>query len=291
MKILVLGSNGQLGRCLFDQFHNLEDKVIFMSRSEIDIGDLDNSKKKIANTNPDLIINAAAYTEVDKAENNEAEANLINNLAVKNIAEICSELNCWLIHISTDYVFDGFSKHPYNERNSTNPQGVYGTSKLNGEIGVVSSGCKYLIIRTSWVFSEYGKNFMKTMLQLGKKQSKINVVGDQFGCPTYAQDIAKAIVSMTQHIDSKNLESSIYHYAGNIKCSWYEFSNAIFFEAKKIGHEIPTDVISINTDDYPTLAVRPQYSVLDSEKFEKKFGVKPSNWHQAIKDVLHILNH
>tara|TARA_B100000780_G_C21126579_1_gene457338 strand:- start:2759 stop:3634 length:876 start_codon:yes stop_codon:yes gene_type:complete len=290
MRILVLGSNGQLGRCLFDQFRNVEDQVIYMSRLEIDIGNLEDSKRKIVNINPNIIINAAAYTEVDQAENNKIKANLINNLAVTNIAEICLELNCWFIHISTDYVFDGLATEPYQENDPTNPQGIYGVTKLNGEDGIISSGCKYLIIRTSWVFSEYGKNFMKTMLKLGSKLAKINIVGDQFGCPTYSQDIAKAIVLLTKHIDTADLESSIYHYAGDSKCSWYEFSNSIFSEAKKLGYVVPNIILPITTEEYPTLAMRPQYSVLNSKKFEKKFSIKPSNWHEGIRDVLLALD-
>lgn len=291
MRVLVLGSHGQLGRCLKDQFSNRDFETIFTSRSEIDISNLDNTRKKITKINPDLIINAAAYTQVDEAEKNIDKANLINNIAVTNIAEICQHLNCWLIHISTDYVFDGQAIQPYKETDSTNPQSIYGSTKLNGEIGVISSGCRYIIVRTSWVFSEYGKNFMKTMLDLGNKNSKINVVGDQFGCPTYAQDIAKALICITKQINMNDIESAIYHYAGSSVCSWHEFCLFIFSEYKKIGYATPYDIISITTDEYPTAALRPKYSVLNSEKLQNMFSIKPSNWQQAVKDVLKALDY
>lgn len=290
MKVLVLGSHGQLGRCLYDQINNYEYKTVFTSRLEIDITDLSCLRKKIIKINPDIIINAAAYTQVDQAEKCFDKANLINNIAVSKLAEICSESNYWLIHISTDYVFDGEATIPYIETDLTNPKCVYGSSKLNGEKALISSGCKYIIVRTSWVFSEYGTNFMKTMLDLGKKYSKISVVGDQFGCPTYAQDIAKAILHITQQIEIDNLESSIYHYAGHSICSWYEFCLFIFSEAKKIGYSIPNEVVKISTSEYPTAAFRPKYSALNTNKFQKKFAFKSSDWQKAVKDVLKALN-
>ena len=196
MKILVLGSKGQSGCCLVDQLSKTDYEVIYTSRSEIDIADMAGTNASIINLRPNLIINATGYTAVDKAEDDQYEAEKINHFAIANIANTCSEIGCWLVHISTDYVFDGLSNHPYVENAKTNPKSIYGTSKLNGELAIKTSGCQYLIIRTAWVYSEYGNNFLKTMLKLGADHDEICVVGDQIGCPTYAQDIAKAIVSI-----------------------------------------------------------------------------------------------
>ena len=187
MKILVLGCSGQLGRCLNDQLLDSNHEVIFTSREQIDISKFETTKKKILDISPDVVINSAAYTSVDKAEKDKVNAELINHLAVKNIANICTQLGNWLIHVSTDYVFDGNSKVPYKETDSTNPQNMYGRTKLEGEKAILSSGCKHIIIRTAWVFSEYGRNFLTNILHLGANQDELNIVDDQIGCPTYAR--------------------------------------------------------------------------------------------------------
>ena len=170
MKILLLGSKGQLGRCLNDQLKNSDHEVIYTSRKQIDIVDFEETKSKILEISPDIIINATAYTAVDKAEEDQETANLVNHLAVKNIAEICSQQSYWLIHVSTDYVFDGKANIPYKEDDKTNPKSVYRETKLKGELAIKASNCKYIIIRTSWVYSEYGNNFLKTMLNLGSER-------------------------------------------------------------------------------------------------------------------------
>ena len=286
MKILVLGSDGQLGKCLNDQLKNIDHESIFFSRSDLDISNLNLLRKKILLTKPNIIINAAAFTGVDKAETEKKLAYLINHRAVEVIANTCKELNSWLIHVSTDYVFDGFHDHPYNETYQTNPQSVYGASKLAGESAIQSSGCKHLIIRTSWVFSEYGNNFLKTMISLGIKNNELNVVDDQIGCPTYAQDIAKTIVYIAPKLTQEKLDSNIFHYCGDNPCSWYEFSVFIFNEAKKYGYKSPNCINKIKTKDYKTEAKRPQNSSLDCFKIEKHFGIKPSNWSLGVKQVL-----
>ena len=203
-----------------------------------------------------------------------------------NIAGVCNLLDCWLVHVSTDYVFDGYSKVPYKEDCPTNPQGVYGKSKLKGELAIEASGCKYLIIRTAWVYSEYGNNFLKTMLQLGANYDELSVVGDQIGCPSYAQDIAKSIVSILSFLDLKGLSSGTYHSCGDESCSWFEFARAIFLEAEAHGLKTPSHVKSITTANYPTPAVRPAYSVLDCNKVEGCFDVTRSNWRDGIKIVI-----
>ena len=285
MKILVLGCKGQLGRCLNDQLINSEHEVIYTSREQIDIADFEVTKRKILGFSPDLIINATAYTAVDKAEEDQKTANLINHLAVKNIADICNQLECWLIHVSTDYVFDGYSNVPYKEDDETNPQGVYGESKLDGELAIQSSGCKHIIIRTAWVFSEYGNNFLKTMLRLGAERDELSIVGDQVGCPTYAQDIARSVVKIVPQLNSREYHG-IYHYCGDKPCSWYDFANAIFDQAMTNNSKIPSIVNSIETSAYPTPAKRPAFSVLNCSKIENNFGVHASNWRDGIGQVI-----
>ena len=286
MKILVLGSKGQLGQCLNDQLAITEHDVVYTSRGQIDIAEFEVTKAQILEISPDIVINATAYTAVDKAEEEHQAADRINHLAVANIASICNQLDCWLIHVSTDYVFDGNSEVPYKEDNPTNPQGVYGDSKLKGEVAIEASGCKYLIIRTAWVYSEYGNNFLKTMLRLGADRDELSIVGDQIGCPTYAQDIAKSIVSILSFLDLKVSSSGIYHYCGDEPCSWYEFAVAILLEAEVHGLKTPSYIKSIMTDDYPTPAVRPAYSVLNLDKIESCFNVTRSNWRDGIKIVI-----
>ena len=286
MKILVLGSKGQLGQCLNDQLAITEHDVVYTSRGQIDITEFEVTKAQILEISPDIVINATAYTAVDRAEEEHEAADLINHRAVANIASICNQLDCWLIHVSTDYVFDGNSEVPYKEENPTNPQGVYGDSKLKGELAIEASGCKYLIIRTAWVYSEYGNNFLKTMLRLGADRDELSIVGDQIGCPTYAQDIAKTIVSICSLLDLKGSSSGICHYCGDEPCSWYEFARAIFLEAEVQGLKTPSHVKSITTADYPTPAIRPAYSVLDCTKIESWFGVTRSNWRDGIKIVI-----
>jgi dTDP-4-dehydrorhamnose reductase len=285
MKILILGCKGQLGRCLNDQLTNTDHEVIYTSREQIDIADFEVTKRKILEFFPDLIINATAYTAVDKAEQDQKTANLINHLAVKNIADICNQLECWLIHASTDYVFDGNSNVPYKEDDETNPQGAYGETKLNGELAIQSSGCKYIIIRTAWVFSEYGNNFLKTMLRLGAERDELSIVGDQIGCPTYAQDIARSVVEIVPQLNSREY-NGIYHYCGDQPCSWYDFANAIFDQAMINNLKVPSIVNSIETSAYPTLATRPAFSVLDYSKIENDFGVQASNWREGIGHAL-----
>ncbi len=290
MKILVLGSKGQLGRCLFDQLTTEKLDVTYASRSEVDITDIARTNKSIKSLNPAIVINASAYTAVDKAEDDEKEAEKINHHAVANIAKVCCEINSWLIHISTDYVFDGESNHPYCEESETNPQGIYGKSKLNGEKAVQLSGCKYIILRTAWVYSEYGSNFLTNMLKLGVHKDEIGIVSDQIGSPTYAQDIAKSIVSIVSRLNIDESLSGIFHYCGDKSYSWYDFALAIFSEAEACGFKIPSSIMPITTADYPTAAIRPAYSVLDCSKIENCFGITRSNFRDGIKIAINKIN-
>lgn len=286
MKILVLGSNGQLGQCLIDQMDSTGFDVVYASRADIDVSNLVTTQKAISLINPNAVVNATAYTAVDEAEDDQNTAAEINHFAVANLAKICNQLDCWLVHVSTDYVFDGLSLRPYREDDLTNPLGVYGETKLKGEHAIQASGCKYLILRTAWLFSEYGTNFLKTMLVLGANREELNIVGDQIGCPTYGQDIAKVIVTILPKLNSQTLASGIIHYCGNTPCSWYEFASVIFEESKQLGLKTPKFINSINTADYPTRASRPTYSVLACSKISNMFGIPPSNWRHGIKCAL-----
>tara|TARA_B110000305_G_C19372098_1_gene604998 strand:- start:369 stop:1256 length:888 start_codon:yes stop_codon:yes gene_type:complete len=286
MKILVLGCKGQLGRCLNDQLSNTNHEVIYTSREQIDITDFKTTKQKLLDIAPDAVINATAFTAVDKAEKDQKKADLINHLAVENIANICDQQCSWLIHVSTDYVFDGNSNEPYKEDDQTNPKGVYGKTKLNGELAIQSSGCKYIIIRTAWVFSEYGENFLKTMIALGQKKKELQIVSDQIGCPTYAQDIANTICKILSKFDSGCVKSQIFHFAGNKPCSWYDFALSIFKSASDLNIETPKKITPVSSEKYPTLAARPHYSVLDSSKIKKMYSIETSNWKKGIESSL-----
>ena len=284
MKILVLGCKGQLGRCLNDQLVNTDHEVIYTSREQIDIADVEGAKNQLLEISPDVVINATAYTAVDKAEQDQEQANLINHLAVANIANLCHQLDCWLIHVSTDYVFDGDSDEPYKEGDQTNPQSVYGETKLKGELAIKSSGCKHIIIRTAWVFSEYGNNFLKTMLLLGSERDELSIVNDQKGCPTYAQDLAKCIKAILPKLN-EHLQGT-YHFCGNASCSWYDFAVEIFNEAKNFGFLTPKSLLPMKTSEYPTLAMRPHYSVMDSSLVSELFQATPSDWKVGIRKAL-----
>ena len=285
MKILVLGCKGQVGRCLHDQLKNTNYNVIFTSRENIDITDFEKTKIKILDISPDILINATAFTAVDKAEENHKSSKLINHLAVKNIADICNQNNSWLIHISTDYVFDGNSDYPYKEGDQTNPQNQYGKTKLDGEMAIQLSGCKHIIIRTSWVFSEYGNNFLKNIFHLGLERNELSIIDDQIGCPTYAQDVSSSIVKIIPQLKNKE-HNGLYHYCGDQRCSWYDFAKKIFNIAKKNNIKIPNIINSIKTSDYLTLAKRPKFSVLDCDKIEKEFGISPSNLDDGIRHAI-----
>ena len=286
MKILVLGRTGQLGKCLNDQLLNTYHEVIFTSRQEIDIADFTATKNQIIDIAPDVVINATAYTAVDKAEEDQQTADLINHQAVKNIANTCGLIGCWLIHVSTDYIFDGASDVPYKENDQTNPQGIYGETKLKGEWAIRSSYCKHIIIRTAWVFSEHGNNFLKTMLRLGSERTELSIVSDQIGCPTYAQDIAKAIVTIMPELNSQEGLTGIYNYCGDTACSWFEFAEEIFKHSASLGVFTIPALESVTTDKYPTLAKRPKFSVLNNSYIYEKFGIFPSDWKLGIASSL-----
>ncbi|HBE9080902.1 dTDP-4-dehydrorhamnose reductase [Serratia fonticola] len=281
MKVLLTGSKGQLGCCFQDRLP--ADWEIWATDSDVlDITDLSAVRAAVADYKPTIIVNAAAYTAVDKAETEHELAALINKVGPENLAVAAKEVGARLVHVSTDYVFDGTASTPYIETDITNPLGVYGLTKLDGEIAVTSIQQEAIIIRTAWVFSEYGNNFVKTMLRLAKDRDMLGIVADQRGCPTYAGDIAQAIITLVQN----NAHGGIYHFGGDKEVAWNEFATSIFDIAieKKALVKIPI-VNGIATEQYPTPAVRPKYSVLNCTKIKNQ-GVLTSNWETALEFVI-----
>jgi dTDP-4-dehydrorhamnose reductase len=283
--ILLIGSNGQVGTELQNTLSS-KYKVIAISRSQIDLTQADNLRQIIRKTQPEIIINAAAYTAVDKAESEPELAYAINATAPKIIAEESQKLGSFLIHISTDYVFNGNSNYPYQESDITNPVSVYGQTKLAGEIAIQKACSDHIIIRTAWVYGTYGKsNFVKTMLRLGKERPEARVVADQIGSPTWAKDIALTITQFIPQLTSEI--AGIYHYTNSGVASWYDFAIAIFEEAEKLGFPLKiANIIPITTPEYPTPAKRPAYSVLACEKISKVLGTYPPHWRQELRLML-----
>ena len=280
-KILVTGGNGQLGseiKGLSSSFTN--DSFFFTDTSNLDITNHAAVATFIKTKNIDVIINCAAFTAVDKAESEPKLADAINHLAVKNLAIIARERGAKLIHISTDYVFDGTGHKPYVETDTPNPQSVYGQTKLDGELAMQAiNPANSIIIRTSWVYSTYGNNFVKTMLRLGKEHEEINVVSDQVGSPTYAGDLAKVLLEILPKINNEQV--AIYHFANSGTCSWYEFAEAIF---KMKGMEVK--VHPIMTSQYPTPAKRPQYSVMKTGYPASLYNLNFPEWKEALERCL-----
>ncbi|MGB1906048.1 MAG: dTDP-4-dehydrorhamnose reductase [Spongiibacter sp.] len=283
MKILLTGANGQLGRCVQDVFADSDHTLIALDRQSLNIADEQAVNTLVDEHRPHVILNAAAYTAVDKAESEQEQARQINVDGPANLAKAAARHNALIIHISTDYVFDGRKTTPYVETDPTNPQGVYGQTKLDGEQQVTHHNPKHVILRTAWVFSEYGNNFVKTMLRLGKERDSLGVVADQVGCPTYAGDIAKACRRVVERYDADTAHYDIYHYGGDIALSWCDFARAIFTQGVEQGVLAQSpQVKAITTAEYPTPAQRPAYSVLSSDKFERDYGVAASDWRGIL---------
>lgn len=285
MSIIVLGSNGQLGKSLRDQFDHHKIKAIFLSRNEVNF-EKTQEIQRINKFHPKIVINCAAYTNVDAAEKDKETCKRVNVNALSRLSETCRLTNTNLIHISSDYVFNGFSKIPYKEESPTSPNSFYGKSKLQGEEIILSSQCPATIIRTSWVYSEYGNNFLKTMLKLGSEKNKIQVVADQIGCPTYTQDLANLILNITQDVKDGVHKNDIYHYCGDEALSWFDFAKRIFKDASKLGFDIPDVLEPVTSSEYKTLAKRPAFSVLDCSKAEKTLKAKKSSVSEGIKMAL-----
>ncbi len=277
MVVLVTGANGQLGQAIQFVAGNYPNiRFVFCSSSDLDITNKENCDSVFNKEKPDFCINAAAYTAVDKAESEPEQAHLINCIGAKNLAEACKNFNAKLIHISTDFVFDGSKNSPYNETDLPNPKGVYGQTKLDGEIAIQEVFDTYFIIRTSWVYSQFGNNFMKTMLRLAFERTSLSIVNDQIGTPTNAVDLANAILKI---VESKtNNQYGIYNFSNEGQCSWFDFAKKIF----EI-NQVKIDVTPIPTTQFPTPAERPKYSVLDKTKIKNTFGIEIKTWEQSIE--------
>lgn len=282
MNVLVTGANGQLGNCMRIAAKNSHDKYIFTDVAELDITDATAVVNVVRDNEIGVIVNCAAYTNVDKAESDVAFAEILNAIAVDNLAQAIKATNGTLIHISTDYVFGGSQGNtPRTETEPVNPTGVYGMTKLHGEQAIEMSGCKYLIFRTAWLYSEYGKNFVKTMLNLTSTKPELKVVFDQVGTPTYAQDLADAIFDIVENRKFEGNEG-IYHYSNEGVCSWFDFTKMI----AEIAGNNDCDIQPCHSCEFPSPVVRPSYSVLDKTKFKATFGQRVPYWTDSLKTCI-----
>lgn len=281
MNILVTGASGQLGLSVRDAANCSDNNFVFSDiRAEgdvipLDITDASVVSKVLKDNEISAIVNCAAYTDVNRAESEPDVAELVNCKAAGVLAEAAAEAGALLVHISTDYVFAGDSCRPYTEADATSPLGVYGRTKLAGEKAIEASGCRYLILRTSWLYSNYGKNFYKTMLDLTASRPVVKVVSDQTGTPTWASDLAEAIVTI---LDGKmSFESGVYHYSNEGVCSWYDFAKEI---CAGVGYLC--DVMPCRSEDYPSPVRRPHFSVLDKTRFKETFGIEIPHWRESL---------
>lgn len=278
--ILVTGANGQLGSDLKDISCSYEYNFYFADRNTLDITNKTHISEFVKNNSIDIIINCAAYTAVDKAEDDESNADKVNHQAVKYLAEISKEKDIKLIHISTDYVFDGKNYKPYVEDDIVNPNGIYGKTKLDGENEMINvNPINSIVIRTSWVYSSFGVNFVKTMFRLGKDRDELGVIFDQVGTPTYARDLAKTILDILPNIENDKVE--IYNYSNEGVLSWYDFAKEIMRMAK-----LDCKINPIETKEYPTPATRPHFSLLNKSKIKKEFNISIPYWKDSLDECL-----
>lgn len=281
--ILVTGGNGQLASCLKDITHQLTDyNFLYIGSVELNIGKKEDVNAFFKERDISYCINCAAYTQVDKAETDYTTAKKVNEDGSKYLAETCKKFNAVFIQISTDFIFDGKKSTFYTEKDDASPLSVYGRTKLNGEKLVTSTLKEHFIIRTSWLYSEHGNNFLKTMLRLGKEKEKLSVVCDQVGTPTYAKDLAKIILKI---IIEENTNYGTYHYSNEGVASWYDFAEAIF----EINN-IKVSVMPIKQKDYPLPASRPAYSVLDKTKIKENLKINIPHWRKSLKLALFNIN-
>lgn len=283
MNILITGCNGQLGNELQLLEKNYSEHTFFNTDvHELDITDAEAIDKFVSSNNIDIIINCAAYTAVDKAESNKELCQLLNAEAPAYLAKAISKRNGWMIQVSTDYVFDGTKNTPYVETDSPCPNSVYGSTKLDGERAVEQACKNTMIIRTAWLYSSFGNNFVKTMMRLGKEKEELNVIFDQIGTPTYARDLAIAIMTAVE----KGIVPGIYHFSNEGVISWYDFTKAIH----RLSGITSCHVRPIHTEEYPTAATRPHYSVLDKTKIKKTYGIEIPYWEDSLAECINILN-
>lgn len=284
MKILVTGSNGQLGSELQILAKDSSDDFIFLDRKSFDLTKPAQMSKVLENEAPDIIINAAAYTAVDAAESDSQTAQSVNAEAVKQMATYANEKGIFLLHISSDYVYHSINDRPIKETDPTKPQGVYAKTKLIGEQAAMEHCKKCVIVRTSWVYSSFGNNFVKTMLRLSQNRDHLSIVEDQIGVPTYAKDIATCLLKIIQYYKADNCTFGVYNFSNTGMTNWYEFAKKIF-ELE----DIKISLKAIPSSEYPTPADRPKWSVLNLEKITKEFDIKARNWEAALRECLILL--
>jgi len=282
VKILVIGSEGQLGSELKKVSKNYYNVSWFFSSIKVlDLSDLNSINNYLSNINPTVILNCAAYTNVDQAETEIELVNIINYKAVDIISRWTSDNNKKLVHISTDYVFDGLSKLPLSEDSKTNPINEYGRSKLKGEIACFKNDPNSIVIRTSWLYSSFGKNFVKTMIDLMKNNNSVKVVNDQIGSPTYAYDLTKVIIEII--INSKN-KSGLFHYSNEGEISWFEFARSI-----RELYNLDCEIIGVSSKEFKTIAKRPKYSLLNKSKIKKTFNLEIPNYKQSLENCIKVI--
>ena len=282
-KVLVTGGKGQLGQCLqsiSNDFKTLD--FVFLGSNDLDISNNIEVEAYFKNNTFDYCINCAAYTAVDKAEEEPEKAKQINEIGAKNLAHACFKNSVTLIHISTDFVFDGEVKLPYTEEDTTNPISVYGKTKRDGELAIISNLPQHFIIRTSWLYSEFGNNFVKTMLRLSKEREELSVVDDQMGSPTYAKDLAEVILKI---ISSQSNNFGIYHYSNQGEITWYDLAKEIFKQSNADINLYKTD-----SNTFKTLATRPKYSVLNTSKIHSLLNLEPIQWEKSLEKCLKEIN-
>ncbi|MGE4337531.1 MAG: dTDP-4-dehydrorhamnose reductase [Pigmentiphaga sp.] len=290
--VLVCGGSGQVGRSIIEQASGRGIHAVAPPSRVLDITNSVSISEALKFYKPALIINAAAYTNVDGAEANAARAFAINRDGVQHLAEAANLAGIPLFHISTDYVFSGEGNEPIAESHPTKPCSIYGASKLAGEQAIIKSLANHIVLRTSWVYGIHGNNFAKTMLRLGRERSSISIVNDQVGCPTYAASIASVLLELgSRYIEQRDLPWGTYHYSGRSACSWHEFAVEIFRQAATLGvlDQIPI-IGAVSTDEYPTPARRPAWSVLECQHFESTFGISTLEWREELYRCLSALS-
>lgn len=283
MKIAVTGANGQLGnelKALANQFPQIQ--FTFTDKETLDVCHIEEVNTFFEENDFDFCINTAAYTAVDNAETDQENAHLLNAEAVNYLSIACQENNTKLIHISTDFVFNGKGNKALKETDATEPLSVYGSTKLQGEKYALEK--EHFVVRTSWLYSAYGNNFVKTMLRLGKERESLNIIADQIGTPTYAKDLAETILYIIKHFPKEKIKG-LYHFSNEGKASWYDFATEIFAQAK-----IDCKTNAIPTEQYPTPATRPKFSLMDKNKIQIDFGIKLKDWKQSLQQCLQQLN-
>ena len=287
MRLLVTGAEGQLGRALTRKARAGDFEAVSLSHADLDLTDRVSVETALTSNQWDVAVNTAAYTAVDRAESDLETAMAVNRDGPRFLAESCADLGKPLIHISSDYVFDGAKETPYLEGDLTAPLGAYGRSKAAGEVEIRRRLDKHVILRTAWLYGVDGSNFVKTMLKIGRERETIRVVADQFGCPTYAGDLAEAVLAAARKITAENQgDWGTYHYCGGGRTTWYDFAVRIFDLAGKFDRFKVREIVPLTTAEFPTPARRPKFSVLDCRRFEKVFGIRPPAWEDGLARMI-----